>query len=249
MPLSVIIPSKTVSKVAECITAVREAGHAGRILVMDDFDPTTNWEDMLQQMSKADHVVGRPDHLAHFYRCKRPFVFARNVNLGIHRAGEDDVFLLNDDAIVQNRGAFEALAKAIEQPSQIGAFSALVQGMAAAPEQQWNPELAETLYKEPWFPVKHHMIAFLAVLIPRAVIKQIGLLDERFVDYGFEDDDYCHRLKLAGLGMAIVPGCLVEHGRIPSTYRDEGKAANPDMLAPNRAVFNAKWAPEAAPAK
>jgi GT2 family glycosyltransferase len=41
----------------------------------------------------------------------------------------------------------------------------------------------------------------------------IGPLDENFDGYGGDDVDYCHRVKAAGLRLAVVEGLVVEHGR------------------------------------
>lgn len=35
-------------------------------------------------------------------------------------------------------------------------------------------------------------------IIPRRVWQEVGEYDERFLDYGFEDADYCYRVRLAG---------------------------------------------------
>lgn len=240
MPLTVIIPSKNLKHLKECLTGVRESGFTGRILVMDDFDPGTNWQVVQNVVGNVDVITGT-ERQTQFIKCPRPFIFSRNVNIGIQAADDDDVMLLNDDAVVQNRGALDKLIAASEEDS-IGAFSALIQGMAAAPDQVFSADkLGSEEYGRAWFPVKHHMMAFMAVLIPRRVLVRIGPLDVRFTGYGFEDDDYCLRLTKAGLGLAVVPDCLVEHGSLESTYRGQGRAADSDMLAENRTIFQQKW--------
>jgi GT2 family glycosyltransferase len=43
------------------------------------------------------------------------------------------------------------------------------------------------------------MVCFIAVLIPRRTIEAVGLLDEDYDCYSHQDDDYCHRVRKAGL--------------------------------------------------
>jgi GT2 family glycosyltransferase len=67
----------------------------------------------------------------------------------------------------------------------------------------------------------------------------VGLLDERFVGYGFDDDDYSLRVRLAGLLVGIHDGCYCDHGSLKSSYRGEPKtAAN---LVENGRIFRQKW--------
>ena len=84
MGLSVIIPSKNPVNLAACITAIRAAGETCRIIVVDDGLPAYN------------HGIGADTVLGH-----KPFVYSRNINLGIYAAGTDDVILLNDDALLK----------------------------------------------------------------------------------------------------------------------------------------------------
>lgn len=89
--------------------------------------------------------------------------------------------------------------------------------------------------------VRHHMVAFVCVLIRRDVLDLVGVLDERFDGYGYEDDDYCLRVRNAGLEIGVFDPCIVEHGtKAESTYRGPG-AAGRNLLDHNRQKFNEKW--------
>src|ERR1051326_1988309 len=85
--LSVIIPSRTATNLVPCITAIGERDPEVRIIVVDD------GLEMSQELRKLFPTQ--------FLAGVKPFVFARNVNLGIHAAGTDDVILLNDDALLK----------------------------------------------------------------------------------------------------------------------------------------------------
>jgi len=85
------------------------------------------------------------------------------------------------------------------------------------------------------------------VLIPRRTIETVGLLDERFGGltangqriYGWDDNDYCRRVRNAGLKIGIHDGCYVDHGSLKSTFRGDPRAAG-DISA-GRELYLAKW--------
>jgi GT2 family glycosyltransferase len=41
--------------------------------------------------------------------------------------------------------------------------------------------------------------------------------------YGGEDDDYCYRVRKAGLRVGIFDGCAVNHASLPSSFRPDGR--------------------------
>src|SRR4051812_41521468 len=64
----------------------------------------------------------------------RPFVFARNANLGI-RAADSDVVLLNDDARLLTPYGFTLLTQQMQGQQTIGVCSAGIQGVVGNPRQ------------------------------------------------------------------------------------------------------------------
>lgn len=111
---------------------------------------------------------------------RKPFIFARNINLGIELAAGQDVVLLNDDALLQSLGGFTMLQKAAAERPEFGLIAATTNN--AGNKNQLPQGIG--LREEP------RMVCFIAVLIPRSTIDGIGLLDETFTGYGCEDDDY-----------------------------------------------------------
>jgi GT2 family glycosyltransferase len=49
------------------------------------------------------------------------------------------------------------------------------------------------------------------VYVKKATYDLAGAFDERFVGYGFEDNDYCARLTRKGFRLGIWDGCVVDH--------------------------------------
>lgn len=161
----------------------------------------------------------------------KPFVFARNANVGIKRAAPHDVILLNDDAILQTPGGFTLMEQVARERPSMGICSGGVLGHVGNPNQeaQKSGGVRRELKK----------LAFVCVYITRAVLSEIGELDERFVGYGYEDDDYCTRVTQAGMSLGVFDGCVVEHALVPSTFR-----AKPDyakLITDNRKRYEEKW--------
>ena len=220
MSFSIIIPSKSAANLVPCIRAIREAGETARIIVVDD---GVNWEEASQMVgAKARFEVQRKIGT-------EPFVFARNVNIGIRAAGEDDIILLNDDALLKDRIGFSKLALAHMDNPGYGCIGAVTNLTGQPLQQPQCKGLRE---------VPH--IAFVCVFIPRTTINRIGLLDERYcIDYGVEDRDYCEAITRAGLKVGVLDTCFVDHGSLTSTYR--GHPESPKSFAKNYELFKAKW--------
>jgi len=140
-----------------------------------------------------------------------PFVFARNANRGIAAAGMDDVILMNDDARLSTPHGFRELCF---YSYGKGVVSAAVTGATVNRNQVAQ---GKGLRPEP------RVLAFICVYLPRPTLSVVGGLDERFVDYGWDDNDYCRRVLDAGLDLAIYDGCVVEHGVAPHTFTRDCK--------------------------
>jgi GT2 family glycosyltransferase len=160
----------------------------------------------------------------------KPFVFSRNANLGIRAAGTD-VILLNDDARLVTPHGFSDLAHEVGRHPYIGVCSAGIQGIVGNRNQQAGGPSG--------FRREEQYLAFVCVYIPRSVYNAVGPLDERFSGYGFEDNDYCIRVRAGGLILGVWSGCLVDHSACPSTFRSRPDLAV--LFEQNRRRFINKW--------
>lgn len=166
----------------------------------------------------------------------KPFVFSRNANIGIRAAG-DDVILMNDDARLISKFGFTSLSFASRSRPDVGVCSAAISGVVGNPNQR--PWLVTAGMRNE--PVS---LAFVSVYIPSDTIQNIGFLDERFVGYGFEDNDYCLRCRKSGRSLAIYDGCVVEHGMDGhSTYRIKPEIRA--LIERSRDLYREKWGAEA----
>ena len=204
MNLTVVIPSRNAANLAACVRAVRQHDPGLPIIVVDDGVDWVQYIGLEPANAQALMNAAVPG--------EKPFIFARNANLGMEAAGDDDVILLNDDAQLENYCGFSLLQSAWNQSHGYGIIGA-VTNLTGQPLQMRRPitgtprDLRE---------VPH--IAFVCVFIPRRTINQVGYLDERYI-CGYEDRDYCEMVSAAGLKIGVHDGCFVDHASLVSTVR------------------------------
>jgi glycosyltransferase involved in cell wall biosynthesis/GT2 family glycosyltransferase/SAM-dependent methyltransferase len=216
-PYDVVILSANPDNLIACVEAVRRcqpALPASHIIVVDDG-------------AKAKAQAALPG--IRWVEGAKPFVFARNANLGLAASGRD-VILLNDDALLTTQGGFDALAQAARH-SAAGAVSSAISGQVG--NQNQKPQPGAALRPEP------RQLCFVCVYLPHETVELVGSLDERFTGYGYDDDDYCDRIRAAGRSLAVFDGCVVQHGGVlPSSFRS--KADFGSLSALNRTLYHQK---------
>lgn len=244
MSFSIIIPSKTRENLLACVGCIRNAGEKSRIIIVDDFRDRDEARWLKEQGPQIVRDCTWVDGV-------QPFVFARNINLGIAAAGDDDVILLNDDALLKAHLGFSWLASEANAHTEIGIMAAAVDGACGCVEQNAQPGTRVRV-------VKHHTVVFIAVYMRREVLTRMmstpgGVahantwwLDERYAAYGYDDDDACERVRQLELKLGVFDGCVVDHGTLKSSYRNAEGVGFPGIasscdLAPNRQRFVEKW--------
>lgn len=147
--------------------------------------------------------------------------FARGVNIGIAQALSDNAqffFLLNNDTVVdadaitclmaELKPGVGAVGPAIfyyHQPTRIWSIGGGIHPMRL--EMTGNHGVGDVL---PESPIKQMFISGCALLLPRATIDKVGLLDERFFMY-YEDLDYSLRIGQSGLMLLLAPRAHILH--------------------------------------
>lgn len=233
--LSVIIPSKNAFNLSACIKGICGEWERKRPgALVDGRVEIIRIPPAPEVIVVDDDPSGVVKKVAEYYEARRvegvkPFVYARNCNIGIRAAGEDDVILLNDDALLQTPGGFTAMQEAARDNPQFGLIGAVTNIVGNTNQMPQGIGLRE----EP------RMVCFVCVFIPRGTIERVGLLDEEFIGYGFDDDSYCLRVRRAGLKIGIYDGCFVDHGSLKSTFR--GNPHAPADLRQNQAIFKQKY--------
>ena len=248
MSFSVIIPSRNPANLIPCLQALRKHEPTCPVVIVDD---GIDWQ-------KFHNMHGGP--LSDFGPIRRadgrlPFVFARNINVGITWADAcfpysseepplDGYVLLNDDALLESPGGFSLLARTCAEHPEIGVLGATT-NLTGQPLQVRKSGSGSGLRFMPH-------IAFVCVYFPRKTLdlmtemsKTDSLitpgLDERYcIDYGVDDRDACQQMQHLGLKVAVLDSVYVDHGSLTSTYR--GLPTNSRSFAENFKLFQKKWA-------
>ncbi len=217
---SIVIPSARAENLVPCvksILAMEPAISPDRIIVVDDG----------ARASAEPHLPG-----VKWVTGVKPFCFSRNVNLGIKEA-PGDVIIMNDDAQLQTKFGMASMSYAVRSAEGVGVCSAAITGFVGNPNQK--PVAPTGLRQDP------RMVAFICVYIPRAVLQAVGTLDERFIGYGYDDDDYCRRVMDSKLRVLIYDGCVVLHGEKKSTSTFRTKPEIHKLFVQNQRLFEEKW--------
>ena len=233
MSFSIVILSRDPGNLVPCVRRIWEKEPnlpREKIIVVND----GAWPEAEKQWHGTDHFPVMVDVTSHL-RFKRfasitwiegdkPFIFARNANIGIHAAGTDDVLLLNDDALLETPAGFTRLAAMAVQHPEFGIIASTCNNVGNLNQERisgggiYGMGIRGGMCDPREDP---RQVCFIAVLIPRATIDRVGLLDEDLTGYGFDDDLYCVSIRRAGLKIGIWDGCFVDHASLRSSYRSE----------------------------
>lgn len=133
-------------------------------------------------------------------RNKRNLPFARAVNAGMRAARGTHFCWLNNDAVV-GPGWREGLESALLDAPRTAAAGPLTSNMA--PPDQIARRAGSGTQEVPF-------LGGFCFMLHRDAFLEAGPLDERFV-WGWEDMDYCLRLRRAGFGLRLARRVFVEH--------------------------------------
>jgi GT2 family glycosyltransferase/tetratricopeptide (TPR) repeat protein/SAM-dependent methyltransferase len=192
----------------------------------------------------VEYLSALPD--VRLIRNERNRGFPAAANQGIQAAGGQQVLLLNNDCVVCTGWLGRLLAALYREPDigLAGPCSNFVSG-----EQQVEVSYTDLTrldaFAWDWAKAHHRQVentdrlVGFCLLIRRAVIDQIGPLDERFGIGCFEDDDFCWRALAAGFRAVIARDAFVHHygGR---TFRASGIDFGA-LMHQNQALFEEKW--------
>ncbi len=236
MSLSVIIPSRNIENLKACVEAVTLHEPGAQLIVIWDGSGGVRKASSLEELWDVQRIMDRFGGMV--MNGGRPFIFARNCNIGIEASGPDtDVILLNDDALLQSSGGFSIMRAALDVHEKLGIVAATT-NVCMTPFQHEGTSGGVRL-AQPFGPHRFPVVSFVCVLIPRRTIAAVGLLDERYTAYGWEDVDYCRRVHDAGLLVGIDDRCFVDHARLMSTFRGDPHAAGP--IDEGRRIYFEKW--------
>lgn len=203
----------------ECLTALKRCTYPDLTVLLVD---NGSIDDSVERIK-----VAHPDILV--LEGKTNLGFAGGNNIGIRYAiahHADYIWLLNNDT-QPAPDALSALVAKADSDRRIGAVGSIcyyahdpskVQGWAGARINLWMGygRLSTVPHRDDWF----HTLNGASMLISRAALEDVGLLDEAFFMY-WEDTEFCVRLRKKGWRIAAAPDSHVLHKVHASTPRNK----------------------------
>ena len=145
--------------------------------------------------------------------------FTKTVNDGLRQTTNEDVCILNDDVTRFQHGWLATLQRALYSKSRYGIVGPSGKSAAKSRDGRIGMSGLEEL----------RQLSFWCVLIRRAVIKEIGILDERFIHY-CSDNEYCLRAHRKRWKCVWVKSVYLEHKHHGSGLRGKWKQHDQHIL-------------------
>ncbi|WP_124727453.1 glycosyltransferase family 2 protein [Staphylospora marina] len=190
---------------------------------------------------------GRQDRELTLIRNRYNRGFAAAVNQGLRAATGEYLVLLNNDTLPSHRWLTQLLRVFSHLPSVglVGPVSNRVIPEQKIPVTLRSVEKIHRFCKrfnrprpEEWREVRR--LSGFCLVMPRAVMEKVGMLDERFGLGTCEDDDYSLRVRRAGYRL-IVAGDTYVHHFGSTSFRKHGYREFRKLLNQNRLYFLHKW--------
>lgn len=179
--------------------------------------------------------------------------FSKANNLAIRTVPEgDDVVLLNNDMEIHQADWLYRLQRCAYQSPDIGLVGCrLVSGngllMHAGTymplETLWGQQIGGGEKDINQYPFNREVegVVFACVYLKRAVLREVGLLDEDYFAY-FEDTDYCFRAKEKGFRVFYCGEVNLVHYQNVST--SVNKVNHNEIFLRSQKIFRRKWLPK-----
>lgn len=220
--VTVIIYSGRQKDIIECLESLHHNSYSNHKIIVLDY---------ILSDGLATVVRGiYPDVI--FVELRENLGYAGNNNVGIKLAIEHNpewIFILNDDVILDT-SCISLLVDIGERDPDIGMVGPLVlhfdepniiQSAGGILDKYWkNIHLdSNQLYQEQFSEVRQvDWISGCAILVRRAVIEQVGMLDPEYFLY-WEETEWCLRANLAGWKIINMPNARLWHKGVQRDYQ------------------------------
>lgn len=172
--------------------------------------------------------------------------FAGGVNRGIEAAVKicDYIWLLNNDAKIENCCALTELVAACRANPQIGAAGSIIVGtdghIQFSGARISYPRLIGKHEVQPVDSVREtDYVTGCSMLVPASVYRECGLIDEKYFLY-YEDADFCYKLKQKGYICVVVPTSRIVH-ELGGTSKKNPRLNYTYYNLRNRLLFASSW--------
>ncbi len=212
--LTVIVPVfNAPDETRRCLRALRRTleGDPARVMVIDDASTDPTIPGALKEVCDPAWSVERN---------RRNLGFVGTVNLGMQRAGSDDVVLLNSDTVpagtwldrIRRCAASDPAIASITPWTNNGEIVSLPAFCEAAPVpddvERWAAACAAV---EPCYPDLPTAVGF-CMFLRRACLDEIGRFDAETFGRGYgEENDWCMRATGAGWRHVLCDSAFVAH--------------------------------------
>jgi N-acetylglucosaminyl-diphospho-decaprenol L-rhamnosyltransferase len=223
----VVVTYNSAATIRACLRSIEAGGVPAEIVVLDNAS-TDDTVELVRREFPQVRLIASPSNAG----------FGRGCNQAWRETSAPYVLLLNPDAQLQPGAVLALLAFARATPDAgligprlLNPNGTLQHSCFRFPnlrmvrtglffdlpiDSPQNGRYLEAEYERP-HPVEHLLGACL--LIRRAAIEQVGLLDEGFFMY-FEETDLCYRMQAAGWQNWYTPSATAVHVGAHSTSRD-----------------------------
>jgi GT2 family glycosyltransferase len=192
------------------------------------------------------------------------FVFAKSVNFGLMKVLDEDILLLNDDCYVEANTISNVIKSIRPDDGVVGALLRYSDGrvqhnggvlqtnflrimlkdtISGAPlysirsylkARKLHTRYIRSYHNFSTKPIKLHYVTGAFFFIKNRAFKDVGYFDENFIN-GFEDLDYCLRMRNFGYGVRVEESSEAVHEEHASLVTHEGHYFD------NLIWFNQKW--------
>ncbi len=244
MDLSIIIPNWNGERFLElCLRSIFQSMHGGTEEInLEVFVVDNNSSDGSVDMVRAKFPQ------VNLIRNKNNLGFSKANNQGIRKSNGRYVLLLNSDTLVLG-GALSSMVKFMDTHPCAGAAGCkllnpdgTLQRSCFGSFPNLETEFYDYSYLSQWFPYNRifgkHLMKWMnydhireidhclgaCIIVPRATIADVGLMDEQFFIY-FEETDWLYRMKKKGWKIYYIPEAKVVHfgGRSTQGLPDRDK--------------------------
>jgi len=210
----------------ECLNSLAISSYSHTKIVIVDNGSTDHSAEIISQTYPQVDVIRNSENEG----------FCKGNNIGIRYAlerGAEYVWLLNNDCVVEG-DTLMRLIETAESSSEIGLVSPVIRYFGETTKVQFAGSYIDTATFDIHYPEKKESAAAVfqigpsvilwgtALLIKKAVIEKIGLLDERFFAY-WEDTEYSLRSLKNGYRNVVCSAARVYHKRKLTSEGEETK--------------------------